>query len=65
MAAAALGARAAEIFGPDRVLVVPVLPDAIDVAVRLADEAGPGAGIFLAGSVALAGQARTLLAHPE
>jgi len=43
------------------VTVQPDLPDAIDTVVRLADEAGAGAGILLAGSVALAGQARTLL----
>ena len=59
--AEALGKRAAEIFGEDRVIVCPQVPDAIDAAAALADEAGPAAGIFLAGSAALAGQARTLL----
>ena len=56
-----LGRRAAEVFGDARVVVRPDLPDAIDTAVALADEAGPGSGIFLGGSVPLAGQARTLL----
>lgn len=61
MDAAALGAKAAEILGPERVIVLPDLSDAIDKAVELADESGPGAGILLGGSAALAGQARTLL----
>jgi dihydrofolate synthase/folylpolyglutamate synthase len=56
-----LGELATQVFGPGRVVVRPNLPDAIDEAVRLADESGPGAGIFLAGSVALAGQARSML----
>jgi len=59
--AAELGRRAAAVFGAPRVVVRPNLPDAIDTAVALADEAGPGAGILLGGSVALAGQARGLL----
>jgi len=61
MPAAALGEVAGEIFGEDRVVVRDNLVDAIDAAVQVADEAGPGAGIFLGGSVALAGQARLLL----
>ena len=63
--AAELGQRAAEIFGPERVVVRMDLADAIDAAVALADEAGAGAGILVAGSVALAGQARALLLKPE
>ncbi|MDR0849722.1 MAG: bifunctional folylpolyglutamate synthase/dihydrofolate synthase [Propionibacteriaceae bacterium] len=61
MKAEALGALARGIFGDDRVIVQPSLPDAIEHAVGLADEAGPGAGILLAGSSFLAGEARTFL----
>jgi dihydrofolate synthase / folylpolyglutamate synthase len=58
---------AREIFGEDRVLVEDRLDDAIDTAVRLADEAGenelPGAsGVLITGSVMTAGDARILLA---
>ena len=56
-----LAEAAAEAFGADRVVVRPTLADALDEAVRLADEAGPGAGILIAGSVYAAGEARTLL----
>ena len=65
MPALDLAVHAAQVFGEDRVLVRPDLPDAIDTAVGLADEAGAGAGIFLAGSAALAGQARALFAPME
>lgn len=61
MPAGELGLRANQVFGPTRVVVRPHLPDAIDEVVRLGDEAGPGTGIILLGSVALAGQARLLL----
>ena len=64
LGAEALAELAREVFGPDRVVVRPGLADAIDEAVRLADEAGPGAGILIAGSVYAAGQARSLLVHP-
>jgi dihydrofolate synthase/folylpolyglutamate synthase len=60
--AAVLGAKAADVMGQDRVVVAPALPDAIDRAVALADEAGPAAGVLVAGSVVLAGAARHLLA---
>ncbi len=56
-----LGVHAAEIFGADRVVVSPTLTDAIERAVEIADGAGPGAGILMAGSVAAIGQARELL----
>ncbi|MEA5119313.1 MAG: folylpolyglutamate synthase/dihydrofolate synthase family protein [Propionicimonas sp.] len=59
----ALGDRASEVFGPERVSVRPGLAEAIDEAVRLADEAGAGAGVLIAGSVYAAGEARTLLVH--
>ena len=41
------------------------LPDALELAVTLADDAGPGAGILVVGSVILAGEARTLLVRPD
>ncbi|HHU38657.1 MAG TPA: dihydrofolate synthase [Propionibacterium sp.] len=56
-----LGELAEEAFGADRVHVRASLPDAIEAAVTLADEAGAGAGILIAGSVILAGEARALL----
>jgi dihydrofolate synthase/folylpolyglutamate synthase len=63
--AAALGERAAGIFGADRVRVAPGMAAAIDDAVRLADEAGPGAGVLIAGSVYAAGEARALLVRGD
>jgi dihydrofolate synthase/folylpolyglutamate synthase len=60
-----LAGLAAGVFGPDRVVVVPRLDDAIETAVGLADDAsggGPaGAGILITGSTTTAGEARTLL----
>ncbi len=61
MAPEDLAEVAAEAFGAERVVTRPRLADALDEAVRLADEAGPGAGILIAGSVYAAGEARTLL----
>jgi dihydrofolate synthase/folylpolyglutamate synthase len=58
-----LAELACDAFGPDRVSVAVDLETAVDEAVRLADEAGPGAGILIAGSVYAAGEARTLLRH--
>jgi len=49
------------VFGPARVHRRGPIEDAIEEAVRLADDAGPGAGILLAGSAALAGNARRML----
>lgn len=60
-----LGERASGIFGEDRVRVAPRLDDAIEVAVTLADQAGPGAGVLIAGSVIAAGEARALLVRPK
>ena len=67
MSAAALGRAAAEIFGEDRVSVVPDLAEAIDRAATLA-EAGEaidvsiGAGaVLITGSVVTVGEARTML----
>jgi dihydrofolate synthase/folylpolyglutamate synthase len=56
-----LASVAVEIFGGDRVGVVPRLDDAIDEAVRLADEAGPGSGVLVTGSFVTVGEARHLL----
>ena len=64
MPAEELGELAAEIFGEDRVLVRPNLVDALDDAIRLAEEnaiaMGTG-GVLVTGSVITAGEARRLL----
>ncbi len=54
---------AVDVFGPDRVEVTPRLDDALDVAVRLAEEEGDlgGAGVLVTGSVITVGDARLLL----
>jgi dihydrofolate synthase/folylpolyglutamate synthase len=56
------------VFGPDRVSVEPRLDDAIETAVRLAEETGDdilsGTGVLVTGSVVTAGEARTLLGAP-
>jgi dihydrofolate synthase/folylpolyglutamate synthase len=60
-----LGGVAREIFGEDRVVVEPRLDDAIETAVRLAEDTGDdvlsGTGVLVTGSVVTAGEARTLL----
>ncbi|NUO60978.1 MAG: bifunctional folylpolyglutamate synthase/dihydrofolate synthase [Hamadaea sp.] len=65
MAPDQLGDLAAEIFGEDRVHVVPDLPDAISEAVVLAeeDQDGPlsGVGVLITGSVVTVADARRLL----
>ena len=62
--AAELGELARSVFGDDRVWVEPLLPDALDRAVGLAEEAGEygGSGVLVTGSVVLAGDARRALA---
>jgi dihydrofolate synthase / folylpolyglutamate synthase len=63
MPAEQLGELAREVFGEERVRVVPRLDDAIDTAVSLAEEPGVGLpGVLITGSVVLVGEARTLLA---
>ncbi|HEX8080425.1 MAG TPA: folylpolyglutamate synthase/dihydrofolate synthase family protein [Jatrophihabitans sp.] len=61
----ALAAVAVEIFGPDRVTVEPRMDDAIETAVRLAEDNADGvlagAGVLVTGSVVTAGEARMLL----
>jgi dihydrofolate synthase/folylpolyglutamate synthase len=65
MRAQALGELAEDVFGADRVYVVPALDDAIERAVSLAeadDDVGyGGGGVVIGGSVITAGEARTLL----
>ncbi|MGB3707417.1 bifunctional tetrahydrofolate synthase/dihydrofolate synthase [Gordonia sp. (in: high G+C Gram-positive bacteria)] len=60
----ALADIANDVFGEDRVVVEPFLPDAVDAAIALAeeDEQGSvsGAGVVVTGSVVTAGAARTL-----
>jgi dihydrofolate synthase / folylpolyglutamate synthase len=67
MPAARLGASAAEIFGQDRVRVAPALPDAVEVAVALAegdlDGGLGGVGVLITGSVFTAADARRLLSR--
>jgi dihydrofolate synthase/folylpolyglutamate synthase len=67
MPAQALGEAATEVFGPDRVTVVPRLADALDQAAALA-EAGEAFGsplgsgaVLVTGSVVTVGEARTML----
>ena len=54
--------RASGVFGADRVDSAPSYAEAIELAMRLADEAGPAAGVLIAGSVIGAGEARALFA---
>ena len=56
---------AVDALGEERVHVEDRLDDALDTAVRLAEEADPygGAGVLVTGSVVTAGEARTLLAR--
>lgn len=59
-----LAAIAVEVFGEDRVEVAPRLDDALDAAVRMAEqdaEDPAGAGVLVTGSVVTVGEARTLL----
>ena len=66
MPAEELGETAEEIFGADRVRVVPRLDDAIEAAVSLAEESGVGLpGVLVTGSVVAVGEARTLLVGQE
>jgi dihydrofolate synthase/folylpolyglutamate synthase len=59
-----LGDLARDVFGEDRVAVAPALPDALDLAVTWAEEAGEygGSGVLVTGSVVLVGAARRALA---
>lgn len=63
-----LAAAAVALFGADRVSVEPRLDDAIETAVRLAEDTGDevlvGSGVLVTGSVVTVGEARTLLGAP-
>ena len=67
MPAEQLAVTAVEVFGEDRVTVVPRLGDALDVAAGLAEaEAGTGdplgaGAVLVTGSVVTVGEARRLL----
>jgi folylpolyglutamate synthase/dihydrofolate synthase len=67
MPAQELAVVAREVFGEDRVHLVPRLDDAIDRAIGLADASGEfaGAGVLITGSVTTAGDARLLMKAPE
>jgi dihydrofolate synthase/folylpolyglutamate synthase len=59
-----LAALAVPFFGADRVTVEPHLDDALETAVRLAEDTGEvlvGAGVLVTGSVMTIGEARSLL----
>ncbi|MFT4128240.1 MAG: folylpolyglutamate synthase/dihydrofolate synthase family protein [Gordonia sp. (in: high G+C Gram-positive bacteria)] len=60
----ALAEIAREVFGEDRVIVEPFLPDAVTTAIGLAEESDgepvSGAGVIITGSVVTAGAGRTL-----
>jgi dihydrofolate synthase/folylpolyglutamate synthase len=58
-----LAAEAVDIFGGGRVSVEPRLDDALDAAVRIAEEEGPlgGSGVIVTGSLVTVGEARRLL----
>ncbi|WP_017934169.1 bifunctional folylpolyglutamate synthase/dihydrofolate synthase [Nocardioides sp. Iso805N] len=64
MSARRLGQVAIEIFGEERVTVVPRLDDAIDAAAALAEESDSsisGGAVLVTGSVVTVGEARVLL----
>ncbi len=56
-----LGALARDVFGEDRVTVVPDLPDALEQAVTIAETDGLGGGVLVTGSVITVADARMLL----
>lgn len=60
-----LAAVAIDVFGEDRVIVEPDLPNAIDRAVSLAEESSRygGAGVLVTGSVVLVGDAKRMLSR--
>lgn len=66
MDADSLAGIAKEIFGEERIVVEPRLTDALETAVRLAEEVGQpgeslsGAGVLVTGSVVTVGEARSL-----
>ncbi|RJL34556.1 bifunctional folylpolyglutamate synthase/dihydrofolate synthase [Bailinhaonella thermotolerans] len=67
MPADALAELARGVFGAERVHEAPLLDDAIDTAITLAEETGEfaGNGVLITGSVTTAGDARVLLKADE
>ena len=66
MPAEDLGELAREIFGGERVRVLPRLDDAIESAMAAAEGDGVGSpGVLVTGSVVAVGEARTLLVRPD
>lgn len=68
MSADDLADLATQVFGPDRVVVVPDLESAIETAVELADagsDVRSGVGVLITGSVVTAGDARSLLVRGD
>jgi dihydrofolate synthase/folylpolyglutamate synthase len=67
MPATELGEIAEDVYGLDRVHVVPSLPDALETAVALAESSGElsGAGVLVTGSVVTVGDARRLLRRAD
>ncbi|MEX0428264.1 folylpolyglutamate synthase/dihydrofolate synthase family protein [Nocardioides sp. DS6] len=70
MSAADLGRLAVEIYGEDRVTVVPRLADAVDAAAALAESGDlggsiSGGAVLVTGSVVTVGEARRLLRRKE
>ena len=61
---AELAEAAEEHVGAAHVHTAATMADAIDTAIALADAAGAGAGVLIAGSVIAAGEARALLVRP-
>lgn len=61
-----LAATAKDIFGPDRIVVEPRLDDAVETAIRMAEETTDdsdtvsGGGVVITGSVVTAGEGRAL-----
>jgi dihydrofolate synthase/folylpolyglutamate synthase len=66
MPAGELFELAGQIFGEDRIHLVPRMSHAIDQAIEIADDSGStGVGVVVTGSVVTAAQGRALLGHME
>lgn len=60
-----LGELAADVFGADRVSVVPALPDALEEAMTLAEQDGLGGAVIATGSVVTAADVRALFGETD
>lgn len=60
-----LARTAEEIWPAGKVQKAPGVADALELATLLADAAGPAAGVLVAGSLIVAGEARDLLAREQ